>query len=231
MLKAPRDSLICLPFLGQGNRSPRDGEPFPCPSRLRFRHDRSTRERAAEMFERGARLQIRRQGPWRSRRAVETGWGSTEDREGRASSPWVEDRQETTSRNQGRRGSAVVDGGISCEARGDGALRHRERDAAEAVVPPVPRGRRRRAHAKPRWVRGSGAAAAPRTREEELEERVRKLEAEVAYLKKSIARRRSSPAARERAVLRSGAFGAFPLPTCWRRRRCPGRPTTTRCRT
>lgn len=34
---------------------------------------------------------------------------------------------------------------------------------------------------------GSGAKAAPRTREQELEERVRKLEAQVAYLKKSIA--------------------------------------------
>lgn len=32
--------------------------------------------------------------------------------------------------------------------------------------------------------RGSGPKAAPRTREEELEERVRKLEAQVAYLKK-----------------------------------------------
>ena len=32
--------------------------------------------------------------------------------------------------------------------------------------------------------RGSGAKAAPRTREQELEERVRRLESEVAYLKK-----------------------------------------------
>ena len=35
--------------------------------------------------------------------------------------------------------------------------------------------------------RGSGAGAAPMTREQELEREVRRLEAEVAYLKKSIA--------------------------------------------
>ena len=35
--------------------------------------------------------------------------------------------------------------------------------------------------------RGSGAKAAPRTREEELEREVRRLEAQVAYLKKSMA--------------------------------------------
>ena len=35
--------------------------------------------------------------------------------------------------------------------------------------------------------RGSGAKAAPRTREEELEREARRLEAQVAYLKKSIA--------------------------------------------
>ena len=35
--------------------------------------------------------------------------------------------------------------------------------------------------------RGPGAKAAPRTREQELEARVRKLEAQVEYLKKSIA--------------------------------------------
>ena len=83
---------------------------------------------------------------------------------------------------------AVVDGGMS-QARGDGALRHRERDAAEAVVQAVPRGRRaRRSGRRPKGrPRGSGAKAAPTTREQELEREVRKLEAQVAYLKKSIA--------------------------------------------
>ena len=45
------------------------------------------------------------------------------------------------------------------------------REGGAAALEPKPRGR-------------PGAAAAPRTRERELEERVRKLEAQVAYLKK-----------------------------------------------
>ena len=51
------------------------------------------------------------------------------------------------------------------------------REGGAEALRPKPKGR----------PRGSGAKAAPRTREEELEERVRKLEAQVAYLKKSIA--------------------------------------------
>ena len=45
------------------------------------------------------------------------------------------------------------------------------------ALKPKPKGR----------LKGSGVGAVPPTREEELEERVRKLEAQVAYLKKSIA--------------------------------------------
>ena len=51
------------------------------------------------------------------------------------------------------------------------------REGGAEVLRPKPKGR----------PKGSGAKAAPKTREEELEERVRKLEAQVAYLKKSIA--------------------------------------------
>ena len=51
------------------------------------------------------------------------------------------------------------------------------REGGAEALRPRPRGR----------PGGSGPGAAPRTREERLEERVRKLEAQVAYLKKSIA--------------------------------------------
>ena len=51
------------------------------------------------------------------------------------------------------------------------------REGGAEALRPRPRGR----------PRGSGATGAPRTREQELEERVRRLEAQVAYLKKSIA--------------------------------------------
>ena len=51
------------------------------------------------------------------------------------------------------------------------------REGGEQALKPKPKGR----------PKGSGMGAVPPTREEELEERVRKLEAQVAYLKKSIA--------------------------------------------
>lgn len=51
------------------------------------------------------------------------------------------------------------------------------REGGADALRPKPRGR----------PRGSGPKAAPRTREEELEREVRRLEAQVAYLKKSIA--------------------------------------------
>ena len=51
------------------------------------------------------------------------------------------------------------------------------REGGAEALRPKPKGR----------PRGSGAKAAPKTREQELEERVRRLEAQVAYLKKSIA--------------------------------------------
>ena len=51
------------------------------------------------------------------------------------------------------------------------------REGGAEALRPKPKGR----------PKGPGAKAAPKTREEELEERVRQLEAQVAYLKKSIA--------------------------------------------
>ena len=51
------------------------------------------------------------------------------------------------------------------------------REGGAQALKPKPKGR----------PKGSGVGAVPPTREEELAERVRKLEAQVAYLKKSIA--------------------------------------------
>ena len=51
------------------------------------------------------------------------------------------------------------------------------REGGAQALKPKPKGR----------LKGPGVGAVPPTREEELEERVRKLEAQVAYLKKSIA--------------------------------------------
>ena len=51
------------------------------------------------------------------------------------------------------------------------------REGGAEALRPKPKGR----------PRGSGAKAAPMTREQELEREVRRLEAQVAYLKKSIA--------------------------------------------
>ncbi len=83
--------------------------------------------------------------------------------------------------------SAVVDGGMgkpeAMERFGIASMKPLERwcrlyrEGGAEALRPKPKGR----------PRGSGAKAAPRTREEEPEERVRKLEAQVAYLKKSIA--------------------------------------------
>ena len=154
---------------------------------LRFRHDRSTRERAAEMFERGL------------------GYGSVARVLGvpaEAVRDWL-GKYRATGRDgllamDGRRArydfetkvaaaSAVVDGGMAKPEAMDrfgiaSATSLKQwcrlyREGGADALRPKPKGR----------PRGSGAKAAPRTREEELEERVRKLEAQVAYLKKSIA--------------------------------------------
>ena len=71
------------------------------------------------------------------------------------------------------------------EGRGDGRVRDNVDVAAGEVVRALPRGRRRGACAQgPRAGRGARGRGRGRTREQELEERCRRLEAEVAYLKK-----------------------------------------------
>ena len=150
---------------------------------LRLKHDRSLRERAAEMFGRGF------------------GYGSVAKGLG-VPAEAVRNRLKTY-RAIGRDGllamggkqagydyetkaaaaSAVVDGGMpKPEATGRFGIASATplkqwcrpyREGGAEALRPRPKGR----------PRGSGAKAAPRTREQELEERVRRLEAQVAYLK------------------------------------------------
>ena len=68
------------------------------------------------------------------------------------------------------------------------------REGGAAALEPKPRGR-------------PGAAPAPRTRERELEERVRKLEAQVAYLKNSVPWPRGARADRGEGRVRQAAPG------------------------
>lgn len=154
---------------------------------LRLKHDRSLRELAAGMFERGL-----------GRKSVAGALGIPEE----AVRKWQQ-----TYRSVGRDGllsmgktharydygtkvaaaSAVVDGGMAkteAMARyGIASLSPLKqwcrlyREGGAEALRPKPKGR----------PRGSGPRAAPATREEELERKVRRLEAEVAYLKKSIA--------------------------------------------
>lgn len=88
-------------------------------------------------------------------------------------------RTDVRFRNEGggrerRRGSGQA------EVRGHAGLRHRVALAARQLVPRVPRGRR--GGAAPQ-AQGQEADPAPKTREEELEREVRRLEAQVAHLK------------------------------------------------
>lgn len=154
---------------------------------LRCRHDRKLRELAADMFAEG-----------RGRGSVAKVLGIPEE----AVRKWQQ-----TYRSVGRDGllnmgktharygfetkvaaaSAVVDGGM---AKAEAMARYGiaslsplkqwcrlYREGGAEALRPRPKGR----------PRGSGAGAAPMTREQELEREVRRLEAEVAYLKKSIA--------------------------------------------
>ena len=155
-------------------------------SDLRCRHDRKLRELAADMFAEGR------------------GWGSVAKALGipeEAVRKWQQ-----TYRSVGRDGllnmgdtharydfetkvaaaSAVVDGGMgkpeAMERFGIASLSPLKRwcrlyrEGGAEALRPRPKGR----------PKGSGAKA-PMTREQELERGVRRLEAEVAYLKKSIA--------------------------------------------
>ena len=92
--------------------------------------------------------------------------------------------------------SAVVDGGMAKpEAMARFGIASRSpldrwcrlyREGGADALRPKPKGR----------PRGSGAKAAPMTREQELEREVRRLEAQVAYLKKSIALKAARDSAR-----------------------------------
>ena len=154
---------------------------------LRLRHDRLLREQAVEMFERGFsyRLTARRLGV-----SAETvrGWQKTYrviGRDGLLAMGVKHARYDYETKVAAAR--AVVDGGMSkpeamtrfgiASATSLKQWCRLYREGGAQALMPKPKGR----------PKGSGMGAVPPTREEELAERVRKLEAQVAYLKKSIA--------------------------------------------
>ena len=154
---------------------------------LRSRHDRLLREQAAQMFEKGCgyRLTASRLGvsaatvrEWQKMYRVI-------GRSGFLAMGVKHTRYDYETKVAAAR--AVVDGGMSKPE----AMMHfgiasatplkqwcrLYREGGAQALKPKPKGR----------PKGLGVGAVPPTREEELEERVRKLEAQVAYLKKSIA--------------------------------------------
>ena len=154
---------------------------------LRLRHDRLLREQAVEMFERGFsyRLTARRLGV-----SAETvrGWQKTYrviGKDGLLAMGVKHARYDYETKVAAAR--AVVEGGMSKpEAMTRFGIASATplkqwcrlyREGGAQALMPKPKGR----------PKGSGVRAVPPTREEELAERVRKLEAQVAYLKKSIA--------------------------------------------
>ena len=156
------------------------------PVDVRVRHDRLLREQAVVMFERGFgyRLASRRLGvsaetvrEWHKMYRVI-------GRDGLLAMGVKQTRYDYETKVGAAR--AVVDGGMS---KPEAMVRfgiasatplkrwcRLYREGGAQALKPKPKGR----------PKGSVRAVAP-TREEELEERVRKLEAQVAYLKKSIA--------------------------------------------
>ena len=153
---------------------------------LGLRHDRLLREQAAQMFERGFgyRLTAKRLGV--PAEAVRH-WQKTYrviGRGGLLAMGVTQARYDYETKVAAAR--AVVDGGMS---KPEAMVRfgiasatplknwcRLYREGGAQALKPKPKGR-------PKGV----MRAVPPTREEELEERVRKLEAQVAYLKKSIA--------------------------------------------
>ena len=153
---------------------------------VRVRHDRLLREQAVEMFERGCGygLTARRLGV--SAETVRE-WQKTYrviGRDGLVAMGVKQTRYDYETKVAAVR--AVVDGGMS---KPEAMVRfgivsatplkrwcRLYREGGAQALRPKPKGR----------PKGS-VRAMPPTREEELEERVRKLEAQVAYLKKSIA--------------------------------------------
>ena len=152
---------------------------------LRCRHDRSLRERAAEMFERGLGYRFVARGLGVPAEAVRD-WQKTyraTGRDGLLKMGKKHARYDFETKVAAAR--AVVDDGMAkpeaMERFGIASATPLKqwcrlyRGGGAEALRPKPKGR----------PGGSGAKAAPMTREQELEERVRKLEAQVAYLKKS----------------------------------------------
>ena len=154
---------------------------------LGMRHDRLLREQAAQMFERGfgCRLTARKLGV---SAATVREWQKMYRVIGRDGLLTMGvKRTKYDYETKVAAAKAVVDGGMSKpEAMVHFGIASATplkqwcrlyREGGAQALKPKPKGR----------PKGSGVGAVPPTREEELAERVRKLEAQVAYLKKSIA--------------------------------------------
>lgn len=154
---------------------------------LRCRHDRSVRELAAGMFgeDRGYKSVARSLGiPAEAVRKWQQTYRAT-GRDGLLKMGEKHSRYDFETKVAAAR--AVVDDGMAkpeaMERFGIASATPLKqwcrlyREGGAEALGPKPKGR----------PRGSGAKAAPMTREQELEREVRRLEAQVAYLKKSIA--------------------------------------------
>ena len=154
---------------------------------LRLRHDRSTREHAAEMFERGLGYRSVARALGVPAEAVRDWLGKyrATGRDGLLAMGGRQARYDFETKVAAA--SAVVDGGMAkpeaMERFGIASATPLKRwcrlyrEGGADALRPKPKGR----------PRGSGARAAPATREQGLEREVRRLEAQVAYLKKSMA--------------------------------------------
>ena len=154
---------------------------------LRCRHDRSVRELAAGMFGEGRGYKSVAGSLGIPAEAVRK-WQQTHRATGRDGLLKMgEKRARCDFETKVAAARAVVDGGMAKpEAMGLFGIASATplkqwcrlyRGGGAEALRPRPRGR----------PRGSGAKAAPTTREQELEREVRRLEAQVAYLKKSMA--------------------------------------------
>lgn len=154
---------------------------------LRLKHDRSLRERAADLFARGlGRDRVSRElgVPVKAVRNWQMTYRAV-GRDGLLNMGKTQAKYDFETKAAAA--SAVVDGGMAKpEAMARFGIASPSpldrwcrlyREGGPEALRPKPKGR----------PKGSGPKAAPKTREQELEERVRKLEAQVAYLKKSIA--------------------------------------------
>ena len=154
---------------------------------LGLRHDRLLREQAAQMFERGFGYGLTARKLGVSAATVRE-WQKMYHvigRDGLLTMGVKRTRYDYETKVAAAK--AVVDGGMS---KPEAMVRfgiasatplkqwcRLYREGGAQALMPKPKGR----------PKGSGVGAVPPTREEELAERVRKLEAQVAYLKKSIA--------------------------------------------